>query len=452
MSLTLRLHQHALNQPESLAVAHPAGSISFAELHTAVQEAAQALSAGNVSSDSVVGIHHHSDTQHLIDCLAVDAIGATAFTLAAHDTAAQHEALLQHCSATHEVSNANVVSTLHTNTAGEHTTDALHLFATSGTTGKPKLVIQTSEALVAQAPRHVETNSRFLCLAGMEHNFARRHRLYCVAMGATNVFVDASESIVQQCLAFEADVLHVSAFQAQELLGLEDCAALSGIKLKLGGSHVSSNIRDQLKQRITPTLHAGYGTTETGAIAFTDPHDSNAGETVGKALPGLDIRILSTGGNAAAPDEEGEITIRSDGLFKGYLGQPDLTASRLKEGWFYTGDIGKLDSEGRLTVCGRADDMFVFNSMNIFPQDLEASLVQHPEVVDAAVTAKRSEVHGDIPVALLVTNPNADLRGIKRFIREQAGARCPRQFVHVENIPRNAAGKIERTKLAEMLL
>lgn len=452
MNLFARLEEHASTQPNKVAVTQLNGDLTYSQLLAKVEQLRETLEGEQVKPESVVGVSYNEDIQHLIDCLALDAIGATMFALGAHDSEAQQHALAERCGATHFLQDGKVIPALVAESVLNPADEARHLFTTSGTTGQPKLVIQPSSSLVAQAPRHVESDNRFLCLASMEHNFARRHRLYCVAMGATNVFLENADELVSNCQQLGVNVLHVSAFQAQELLGVENCAALSGIKLKLGGSHVSASLREQLKSRITPNLYAGYGTTETGAIAFTDPADSGSGETVGRALAGLKIRIISDDGSIAAPNVEGEITIASDGLFTGYLGQPQLTDERLQQGWFHTGDIGVLDDDGRLTVCGRADDMFVFNSMNIFPQDLEACLCLHPDVVDAAVMPKRSEVHGDIPVALVRTTADANLRELKRYMREKAGARCPRQFVQVATIPRNAAGKIERTKLADLLL
>ena len=149
----------------------------------------------------------------------------------------------------------------------------------------------------------------------------------------------------------------------------------------------------------------------------------------------------------------GEVAIRCSGMFEGYLNRPETTAARLSEGWFYTGDTGRLDEAGRLRLSGRSDDMFVFNSMNNHPQDIEAQICQHPDVADAAVLPKHSAVHGDVPVALVVfeAGAEADVRGLKKFVRELVGLRTPRQFTVVEAVPRNAAGKILREKARALL-
>ena len=281
----------------------------------------------------------------------------------------------------------------------------------------------------------------------MEQNFAKRHRLYCVAAGATNVFLDADQqSLVAQCQSLNVNVLHVSAFQAQELLATPDITALSNIRLKLGGSHVPLPLRELLRNNITKNLQAGYGTTETGAIGFTDPDDQNADESVGQPLPGIEIRAVTPERQPLGTGERGELAIRCDGMFRGYLGKPDLTNARLENGWFYTGDIGYLDEQQRIHLCGRSDDMFLFNSMNIYPQEIESRICEHPHVTDAAVLPEASSAHGNIPVALVVFagDVKPDLHELKKFVRKQLGVRSPRQFTTVKEIPRNASGKISR--------
>jgi long-chain acyl-CoA synthetase len=459
-TLAGRLMRHARQSPSHEAVVTPRLRLSYAELATRVAAQARRLREAGVSRDAVVGIARTDDVQHLVLCLAAADVGAASCAIPSHDSERQRQDLLDRCGVTQQLGPEVALrpdDPLGSSTARDLTAaaDPALLFSTSGTTGEPKIVRLHGADLVAQAPRHVQSPSeRFACLATMEHNFARRHRLYCVAQGATNVFVDATpDRLVAQLQALAASVLHVSAFQAQELLALPGVEALSGIRLKLGGSHVPLALRQQLRRGITTNLQAGYGTTETGAIAFTDPGDEGAGESVGRPLPGIEVRVASPTGDALPGGERGELAIRCAGMFRGYHGRPELTATRLTDGWFRTGDVGHLDDEGRIHLCGRSDDMFVFNSVNIHPQDIESQLRQFPAVADAAVLPRRSPVHGDIPVALIVPAGDAqpNLQALRAFMRDRVGIRCPRQFIVVERIPRNAAGKIVRAEAQRLL-
>lgn len=458
-SLIERLFHYEVNRPIHDAIVTPTIKLSYAQLAQLVREQVNQFNDAGITGNSVLGIKCADDTQHLILCLAATHVGTTSCTIPSHESEQLQKAIITRCGVTHVVDEGLAVSPVLANSKGEQSKvasmaavlpTARLLFSTSGTTGEPKLVVHHDCDLVAQAHRHISSEQeRFVCLASMEHNFSKRHRLYCMAMGATNVFVDAAQnSLVAQCQELNVNVIHVSAFQAQELLALSDISFLSHIRLKLGGSHVPLRLRQQLRDSITSNLQAGYGTTETGAIAFTDPTDLNAGESVGQPLLGIEICAVTTDRKPLGKCEKGELAIRCEGMFRGYLGKPELTASRLEDGWFYTGDIGYLDDKKRIHLCGRSDDMFVFNSMNIYPQEIESQICQHPDVQDAAVLPRASSVHGNIPEALVVFKKNItpDIHALKLYVRQCVGVRCPRQFTIVDEIPRNESGKISRLK------
>lgn len=460
-SLIDRLSHHAAVSGDHDAIVTPTFTLSYSQLLGLVQAQAGKFENAGISADSVVGICCADDPKHLVLCLAAVYLGSTSVTIPSHETADMQSRFAGLCGTTHAVDQAIAIAPASPESFIDRVpimapaVVAKLLFATSGTTGVSKLVVHHDSDLVAQAYRHIESRQeRFACLAAMEHNFVKRHRLYCVATGATNVFLEARpDNLVQQCRSLALDVLHVSAFQAQELLAIANISELRGIRLKLGGSHVPGLLRQQLREKVSGTLQAGYGTTETGAIAFTDPDDANAGESVGRPLPGIEVQAVTSDRVPVANGETGELAVRCEGMFREYLKNPDLTTARLDKGWFYTGDIGYLDEEQRIHLRGRLDDMFVFNSMNIYPQDIEATICRHPDVADAAVLPKRSAVHGDIPVALIVFNKNTepDLYAVEKFVRRLVGMRCPRQFTRVDEIPRNATGKIMRTDAGGLL-
>ena len=459
-SLIGRLFYYADNHPDHDAVVTPRFTLSYAQLAQLVCAQITEFNNAGISDNSTIGIQCAEDIRHLLLCLAATHIGATSFTIPSHESGETQKTIISRCGATHVVDESMAVDPMapdrYAGAIEAHVPvpEALLLFSTSGTTGEPKLVIHRDSDLVAQAHRHVDSKQeRFVCLASMDHNFAKRHRLYCVAAGATNVFLGTErESLVTQCERLNVNVVHISAFQAQELLGVPDTNKLASIRLKLGGSHVPLALRQQLRDHITGNLQAGYGTTETGAIAFTDPNDFNAGESVGKPLPGIEICVVSPERKPLKTGEHGELAIRCEGMFRGYLGNPDLTVARLADGWFFTGDIGYLDSQQRIHLRGRIDDMFVFNSMNIYPQDIESVIRSFPGVADTAVLPKKSPVHGNIPVALVVFTKNVKqkLPTLKKFVKRQVGVRSPRQYIIVDKIPTNASGKISRREAMDL--
>lgn len=450
-SLQARLHQYACSTPQKLALVAHNVSLNYQQLDAVVGGQAEKLALLGVTNTSIIGVRCAVEIPHLVLCLAASRLGATIFSVPTYESEAFQKSLVSKCGANLVLDETECV----------HVSDfssipfsseisgvvSSYLFATSGTTGESKLVESLDCDIVAQAHRHVNSSGeRFACIASIEHNFAKRHRLYCLAQGATNIFLEPEKDIVDQVIGLDVNVLHVSAFQAQQLLSNSQVKKLGGIRLKLGGSHVPLELRAQLKQAITPNLQAGYGTTETGAIGFTDPDDENAGESVGKPLPGIEVRIVDPKGQVLAAGQRGEIQIRCAGMFQGYFQRPELTAARLVDDWFHTGDTGYLDSENRIHLVGRLDDMFVFNSINIYPQELESYFQKFAQVKEVSIVPKESSVHGSIPIALIVFQSDVrhNLDSIKKTAQKELGLRSPKQYIVVDELPRNPSGKINR--------
>lgn len=448
--------------PRADALACDDLQLSYAALAACVDATAERMRQHGVTPAAVVAIDGQHEPTHLIAVLALIRLGCTQYT-ASPTAGPAGDALAAVMQPTHQFGDDDLARLVRLDVPAEPRistdpvvcADARLCFSTSGTTGTPKIVELDETDITAQAPRHVDQPSqRFACIAHIRHNFAKRHRLYCVAQGATNVFLNPDpEHLVDQCQQHGVSVLHVSGYQARELLAAPGVERLRGIQLKLGGSHVALPLREQLRATITDALHAGYGTTETGAIAFAGPDDHDASENVGRPLPGITVRIVDAQRQPVADGQDGEVAVHCAGLFRGYRGRDDLTQQHCQDGWFYTGDAGRIDANGRLCLSGRRDDMFVFNSLNIYPQALEARLCQAPGVADAVVVPRPSPVHGDIPVALVVAQPDAtiDLRALRDDMRTHAGLRCPRQFLLVDAVPRNATGKILRDAARQLL-
>lgn len=453
-SITECLAQHARERSGQPAVVTSSFQWTYAELTDRVLREASRLAALGVTGQAVLALRCTDDIEHLVQCLAAAELGAHSFAVPEHSSRDEQAAMLARFGASHSVDPSGVTALGAPPVQPERPRAPCFLLPTSGTTGTAKVVMLRDTDLVVQASRHIQSaGERFACLAGMQHNFAKRHRLYCVAQGATNVFVTGMPSrIAQECRALAIDTLHVSAFQARALIAEPDMR-IPGLRLKLGGSHVPATLRAQLRAAVTPQLQCGYGTTETGAIAFTSIADASTGSDVGMPLPGVKVRVTDEAGAPAPVGQTGHLRVRCEGIFAGYLGQPDLTGKALKQGWFATGDLGKIDEDGRLTVTGRADDMFVFNSMNIVPQELEAQLCSHPGVADAVVVPQASPVHGNIPVGLVVSRADTELDPgeLRRFMRQKAGIRCPRRFVTISEVPRTPAGKIRRDAAMALL-
>jgi O-succinylbenzoic acid--CoA ligase len=197
-----------------------------------------------------------------------------------------------------------------------------------------------------------------------------------------------------------------------------------------------------------------YGLTEaTSQVATASlPRAGTASTTLLLPLRGTEVRILSGQGDAP-PGTPGEIIVRGPTVMWGYLHDPDATARALHNGWLHTGDIGYLDADGGLHVLDRRDDLIVSGGENVYPAEIEAVLLEHPAVEDAGVTGIADADLGARVVAWVVaapgTRPHSEV--LQQHCRTRlAGFKQPREFRFVAGLPRNAAGKLQRRRLATL--
>jgi len=164
-------------------------------------------------------------------------------------------------------------------------------------------------------------------------------------------------------------------------------------------------------------------------------------------------RIVDGEGAALPAGAIGELRVRADCMSHEYFGDPVATARHFRDGWYYPGDLASLTRDGILCVHGRADDMMILNSIKIFPAEIERVLEAHPGVKAAAAFAKPSRAHGDIPLAAVELHESATVAGeeLMARARERLGVRAPRRIIVVDALPRNAAGKILKTELIDLL-
>ena len=194
-----------------------------------------------------------------------------------------------------------------------------------------------------------------------------------------------------------------------------------------------------------------YGLTEaTSQVATASPPRAGAREPAPMhPVLGTEVRILADGRDAG-PGTEGEILVRGATVMRGYLHDEAANARTLRDGWLHTGDIGYLDAAGGLHVLDRRDDLVVSGGENVYPAEIEAVLLEHPAVEDAGVTGVPDADLGARVVAWVVVKPgcSASIESLQRHCRATlAGFKQPREFRFVAELPRNAAGKLQRRRL-----
>ncbi|MDR0478857.1 MAG: AMP-binding protein [Burkholderiaceae bacterium] len=199
---------------------------------------------------------------------------------------------------------------------------------------------------------------------------------------------------------------------------------------------------------------AAYGLSETHTMDTGMPVDAIRWGAHGKPMPGVEVRIRDPQTGADLPvGETGEITLRSPGNFKGYWQKPEATAQTLRQGWVWTGDMGRLDEEGYLTFVGRSKEMIKVSGYSVFPEEVETLLIHHPAVAQAAVLGVPDPARGEVVKAFIVCKPGGalDEASLIAWCRDNmAPYKVPRQVRFVESLPATGAGKVLRRLLKDV--
>jgi acyl-CoA synthetase (AMP-forming)/AMP-acid ligase II len=221
-----------------------------------------------------------------------------------------------------------------------------------------------------------------------------------------------------------------------------------------GAAPLSVEVASAACERLGVRISYGYGMTELSPLShltYSGNNRENEG-SVGYCLPNTTCKIVGIENQVElGPGEEGEVCVRGPQVMKGYLGQPEATAELIdSEQWVHTGDVGYADEDGALFIVDRLKELIKYKGRQIAPAELEAVLLSHPSVADAAVLPSPDEHAGEIPIAFVVLKENASAGEIIAFVSERVAAYKKIQRVEfVDHIPKSPAGKILRRVLAQ---
>ncbi|MBY0423004.1 MAG: AMP-binding protein, partial [Parvularculaceae bacterium] len=202
-----------------------------------------------------------------------------------------------------------------------------------------------------------------------------------------------------------------------------------------------------------------YGMTETtGGVTALHHADHAPGlrqrVSAGKALPGCDVKICDPETKKEIPQgETGEIVTRSRFVMQGYWGKPDATGAVLRDGWYWSGDAGRIDENGFLYVVDRIKDMIISGGENIYPAEIENALAAHPAVLESAIVGKPDAKWGEVVKAFVVKRPGKDVTAdalIEHLKPRIASFKLPREIVFLDALPRNSTAKVLKTALRKM--
>jgi long-chain acyl-CoA synthetase len=231
---------------------------------------------------------------------------------------------------------------------------------------------------------------------------------------------------------------------------LEDYDLSALARLTSGAAPLPAQVTADFERRLPHVEVAeGYGCTETAAIIATSPVGAARRGSVGRPAPGVQVRIELPDGTEAGPGEDGEICVRGPVVMSGYWNAPAETGQAMRGGWLHTGDVGRLD-DGYLYIVDRKKDLIIRGGYNVYPRDVEDVLVQHPDVVAAAVVGRPDDKYGEEVVAFVQLRAGAAATPAElvAFAREHLSAvKYPREVRVIDAIPLTSVLKTDRKRL-----
>ena len=337
--------------------------------------------------------------------------------------------------------------------------DALILY-TSGTTGEPKGVVLSYRNL-AQYPMVMEemgiTDASTMrgCILPMSHIVGPIVCNELAQRGYTLVIFDQINpvTLLEGIQKHRVTVFESVPIVFQLLLSVKNLASYDTSSVKIAAMMGTSIPLPLLRAFQTAQPHIkviqGYGLTETSPmITEVEPEKAEAKMgSIGRAVPGVEIKIVDESGQEVAVGEAGEIITRGPHVMKGYFRKAAATAERIRDGWLYTGDVGKRDADGYYYHLGRRDDMIITGGLNVYPAEVENMIYTYPGVQETIVFAIPDSKRGQVLGAAVVARPGSQVgeKEMLVFLRANlANFKVPDRIVVRESLPRTSSGKTIR--------
>jgi long-chain acyl-CoA synthetase len=492
------LEECAKNYGAKPAVIFRQEQISFAQLKDKVFALAAALHKLGVRPGDKVAIYLPSWPEYILSYLAIWSIGACSVPLDFMLTEDEILSCLSHCEAkiliTKHKANIsfndlkvklplleNIIScqskeegalSFEDLLAAESTLapevaikddDCAIIFYTSGTTGKPKGVL-ISYAQLDAPPQSMAffVNSDLgpkdtaLCALPFSHLGGLIYIQNTITFGLTLVLMERFMPLdfLKNVQNYKVNFFWIVPSMYYALLQLKEFETFDLSSLRWIVTFGASNSPQALRRfaQFCPKTHLlnGWGLTETNAPTVVLPMGSKNIESVGRPAPWIQIKIFSDTDQELAVGQIGEVVVKSWVVTKGYFKDAALTQATIRDGWFYTGDLGKFDAEGFLYIVGRKKEMIKVGGEIVFEPEVEASLQKHPDIAEAAVVAVADKLRGEVPKAFVVLKEGKKLsvEDLRYFLRQHlAHFKIPHYFEFCLALPKNRVGKIDKEQL-----
>jgi long-chain acyl-CoA synthetase len=340
--------------------------------------------------------------------------------------------------------------------------DTAVILYTSGTTGTPK----GAELTHANLARNAEIATALFSLTEQDvvlgalplfHSFGQTCALNaCVRVGGLLTLLprfdaDKALRIIERdrVTVFEGVPTMYAAMLHSPLAGATDTSTLR--LCASGGAAMPVEIMRAFEEKFGCVVLEGYGLSETSPVAsFNHPDRPRKPGSIGTPISGTQMKLIADDGADVPAGEVGEIVIRGHNVMKGYWGRPEATAEAIRDGWFRSGDMARVDEDGYFFIVDRKKDMIIRGGFNVYPREIEELLYEHPAVAEAAVVGVPHPELGEEIAAVVALKPGRDAGPdeLREFVKEQVAAyKYPRRVVLVDELPKGPTGKIVKREI-----
>ena len=489
------LDRHTAEHADAPALHEQGETLSYGELREALSQLGAAFECDGVRAGDRVMLVAENCSLLVASLLALSRLRAWSVVVNARLSAGELENIREHCGARRVLYTSAVSrdAAAHAAQAGAEqrtikalgnyhlgplnaacTAEPVHsdpagqvavMIYTTGTTGSPKGVMLTHRNLLyiahsASLLRQLSADDRVYTVLPISHVYGLSAVCLASLFAGAALQLEARFDPQQLARALREDGITlmqgVPAMYAR-LLELADSGQLQLQAPDLrfmyaGGSPLDLPLKHAVEQRFGLPLHNGYGLTESSpTVSQTRIDEPRQDTSVGRPIPGLEVRLLDTARNATVADGEvGELWVRGPNVMKGYYRATEQTADVLDaDGWLNTGDMARLDADGALFIVGRSKELIIRSGFNVYPPEVEGALMAFPGVVLSAVVGRPVEGNEEVVAFVQVAMPEAfDVAALKVFLAERLSPyKRPSHICVLDSLPASASGKVLKHQL-----
>lgn len=472
---------HGRQRPTQTALVQGERTLDYRQLDHEITQRAAWLQSRGVQPGAVIGLALKDHIEHVLMLFAVARAGAVVLPVDCRWKPFEKRRVTEHFGAAltmvepgeafegqdcQEVDAAWLEAVARAEPQGEFPDGdrGLVMSLSSGTTGRPKGPMLSHQRLINRfytqwADLGFGSRERYVNATPLYFGGGRTFTLSTLYAGGTVVLCPppySPEELAAEVARSGGSIMFLVPTLLRRLLDC-DAATLAPLRrlktLISSGSALAPEERSQIRERICANFYEYYASTEGGGVSVLSPADQLCyADSVGRPALGVEVSVVDDQHRPVPMGTTGRIRYRSGSVAEGFHGDPEASKEAFVDGWFYPGDLGAMNDEGYVFLKGRSKDMIIRGGVNIYPQEIEATLMNHPAVAEAAVVGWPSRQFNEEIAAFVIRKAEVDGDTLIALCREAlAPYKAPRQVFFVDELPRNSLGKVVKAQLSEQL-